>query len=411
MNIPKAVRAITAPTATALLLGTGCSLPAHAADTDKSFEIYGFAMIDAIQDTKRMDPNWVDAFRPSKIATPEGQFGSNGESSFSVKQSRLGVRGQLPTGDNSDPVKFKFEIDMFGTGADAGKVAVRLRHVYGEWEQLLAGQTNSTFMDIDTFPNTIDYWGPNGMVFLRTPQLRWTPYRTGNEEFAVALEHAGNDVDPGNIRLIDEFQNATVQGVRTIPDLTAHWRMDDKWGHVQLAAILRKISYEYQQTPDEAFTRKSETGWGLNLTGHINVLEKDKIILAVVHGNGIASYMNDGGMDLAPNAAYDPNTPVPNLSAKAVPLTGIVAYYDHYWNSLFSSSIGYSQVEVSNTNFQEDTVFHKAQYASGNLLWTPVKNVMIGGEVLWGKRTDNSGQTGDDVRFQFSVKYDFNAKL
>jgi hypothetical protein len=405
------LRATTVPTATALLLAAGMSLPAHAEDTGKSFEIYGFAMIDAIQDTKRMDPNWVDAFRPSKIATPEGQFGSNGESSFSVKQSRLGVKGQMPTGDHSDPVKFKFEIDMFGTGADAGKVAVRLRHVYGEWEQLLAGQTNSTFMDIDTFPNTIDYWGPNGMVFLRTPQLRWTPYRTGNEEFAVALEHAGNDVDPGNIRLIDEFQNATVQGVRTVPDLTAHWRMDDKWGHVQLAALLRKISYEYQQTPDEAFTRKSETGWGVNLTGHINVLEKDKIILGVVHGNGIASYMNDGGMDLAPNAAYDPLSPVPNLSAKAVPLTGIMAYYDHYWDGPFSSSIGYSQVEVSNTNFQEATVFHKAQYASGNLLWTPVKNVMIGGEVLWGKRTDNSGQTGDDVRFQFSVKYDFGTKL
>jgi hypothetical protein len=30
---------------------------------------------------------------------------------------------------------------------------------------------------------------------------------------------------------------------------------------------------------------------------------------------------------------------------------------------------------------------------------------------MYGKRTDNSGQTGDDVRFQFSVKYDFGIKL
>ncbi len=411
MNIPRALLAATAPTAAALLLATGVSLPAHAEDKDKSFEIYGFAMLDAIQDTKRMNPDWVDAFRPSKIATPEGQYGSNGESSISVKQSRLGVKGTMPTGEDGAPVSFKFEIDMFGTGADAGNVAVRLRHVYGQWKQLLAGQTNSTFMDIDVFPNTIDYWGPNGMVFLRTPQLRWTPYRTSTDEFAVALEHAGNDVDAGNIRLIEEFQNATVQGVRTVPDLAAHYRTDGSWGHAQLGAILRKISYEYQQTPAEPFTRNSETGWGVTLGGHINVLEKDKILLQVVHGNGIASYMNDGGMDIAPNAAYDPATPVPNLSAKAVPLTGFMAYYDHYWNSLFSSSIGYSQVEVSNTNFQEDTTFHKAQYASGNLLWTPVKNVMIGGEVLWGKRTDNLGQTGDDVRFQFSVKYDFGAKF
>jgi hypothetical protein len=31
--------------------------------------------------------------------------------------------------------------------------------------------------------------------------------------------------------------------------------------------------------------------------------------------------------------------------------------------------------------------------------------------VLWGKLTDNAGITGDDVRFQISVKYDFGTKL
>jgi len=30
-------------------------------------------------------------------------------------------------------------------------------------------------MDIDVFPNTIDYWGPSGMVFYRNVQMRWTP--------------------------------------------------------------------------------------------------------------------------------------------------------------------------------------------------------------------------------------------
>ena len=40
------------------------------------------------------------------------------------------------------------------------------------------GQTNSVFMDVDIFPNVIDYWGPTGMVFLRKPQFRWTPIAT-----------------------------------------------------------------------------------------------------------------------------------------------------------------------------------------------------------------------------------------
>jgi hypothetical protein len=30
---------------------------------------------------------------------------------------------------------------------------------------------------------------------------------------------------------------------------------------------------------------------------------------------------------------------------------------------------------------------------------------------LWGKRTDNDGTTGDDVRYQFSVKYNFGVEL
>jgi hypothetical protein len=57
-------------------------------------------------------------------------------------------------------------------------------------------QTNSLFMDGDIFPNTIDYWGPTGMVFLRNPQLRYT-YRDGPDQFAVAIEKPGNDIDAG----------------------------------------------------------------------------------------------------------------------------------------------------------------------------------------------------------------------
>ena len=64
----------------ALIAGAVAS-PAFAADPDandglaktpqRSFEIYGFAEADAIQDTKRVDPNWSDAFRPSKIGVDD----------------------------------------------------------------------------------------------------------------------------------------------------------------------------------------------------------------------------------------------------------------------------------------------------------------------------------------------------
>jgi DcaP outer membrane protein len=394
----------------ATFAGTGVGHLAQAAEPVRSFEIYGFAQVDYIQDTKRVNPDWQDAFRPSRIAAPEGQYGSNGQASVSVKQSRFGVKGVLPTSDHQPPINFKFEIDFFGTGVDAGQTTIRLRHFYGEWGQLLAGQTHSLFMDIDVFPNLIDYWGPPGMVFLRLPQIRWTAYRTANDVVAVALERPGNDVDPGNVRLVQGFENAEVRPDQPVPDLTGQFRHDDTWGHYQISAILRRVGYEYSLA-GEPFQKGSQTGWGVNLAGALKTIGKDQLLLQVVYGDGIASYMNDGGMDIAPQTL--PGGPPGGLAigSKAVPLTGVVAYYDHYWNSELSSSIGYSFTQVNNTDLQDLTAFHKGQYASTNLLWYPADKVMIGGELMWGKRTNNDGTTGDDVRFQFSVKYNFGTKL
>ncbi len=154
----------------------------------------------------------------------------------------------------------------------------------------------------------------------------------------------------------------------------------------------------------------SETGWGINLGSSINTIGSDKILLQVVYGEGIASYMNDGGMDLAPTATFDENA-VTDVEAEAIPLTGVVAYYDHYWTPKWSSSIGYSYTEVDNTNFQAADTFNKGEYASVNLLHFPGENLMLGGEFLYGRRTNNDGADGDDMRFQFTVKYNFGIKL
>src|SRR6478735_4293720 len=139
---------------------------------DHNLELYGFLQLDAIQDFKRVNPNWDATLRPSRIPTSEGAFGSNGQSVFSVRQSRLGVKA---TGTlEGKPYEAKFEFDLFGTGADEGQTTFRVRHMYASWGPFLAGQTNTLWMDGDIFPNVVDYWGPAGMVFVRNPQLRWT---------------------------------------------------------------------------------------------------------------------------------------------------------------------------------------------------------------------------------------------
>ena len=404
-NMTRTGSRLLAQAVSVVLISAGAAATAVAEDAGRSFEIYGFAQADAIYDFGRMNPNWDDAFRPSQIANPEGEYGSDGQASVSVKQSRFGVKGTMPTAEGSSPITFKFEFDLFGVGVDAGQTTFRLRHAYGEWGSLLAGQTNSIFMDIDVFPNVIDYWGPDGMVFWRNVQIRWTPWKTEHSSFAIGIEEPSNDVDTGQAREFDPTLPEGIQSDEKVPNLAAHWNTSGDWGHVQVAGILRDLGYDTKDTQNNK-PKGSVTGWGVNLSGSINVFEKDKILLQVVYGNGIASYMNDGGMDLAPQGRLPTETdPDGNPSPEAVPLTGIVAYYDHYWNDQFSTSFGYSTTYVDNTNWQTPDTYNKGQYASANLLYTPVPNVMIGGELLWGDLEVKDGDTQDDVRVQFSVKY------
>ena len=248
------------------------------------------------------------------------------------------------------------------------------------------------------------------MVFYRNVQIRWTPYRTENSHFAIAIERPSNDIDDGSIRTIEGLEASEVKNDEEVPDLTAQFRYGGDWGHVQFGGILRKVGYELRVDPTDDWTQGSETGWGINVGTVFNMLEKDAIRLQVVYGEGIASYMNDGGMDLAPSADW-PSSVVTDLEAEAVPLTGVLAYYDHWWSDQWSSSIGYSFTEVDNTNFQDPGAFQKIDYASGNLLYYPAENLMVGAELMWGERTNNDDRSEDDVRFQFTVKYSFGITL
>src|SRR5436189_1602858 len=125
---------------TGIITASGLLAAAQAA-VQPTFKIYGFAQVDYIYDADRVDPAWDDSLRPSKIPTDNnpGIFGSNGQSIFSVKQSRFGVTGDVPTNSDFGNIKFKFEFHLYGVGVDAGQTTIRLRHSYGELGPLLVG--------------------------------------------------------------------------------------------------------------------------------------------------------------------------------------------------------------------------------------------------------------------------------
>ena len=180
-----------------LLFITTCSFIAVNAQNDsmqqKSLEVYGFAMVDMGYNFKQIDPRWFDAMRINRLPKYKNQFAPDGTWFFGVRQTRFGVKGYTPT--TMGDLTVRFEFDMFGTGSDEGQTTMRLRYAYGQLGKFLAGQATSPFMDEDVWPNTLEYWGPCGMVFYRNVQVRYMPINTSDKELWFALERPGAGAD------------------------------------------------------------------------------------------------------------------------------------------------------------------------------------------------------------------------
>jgi hypothetical protein len=367
-------------------------------------DIYGAAMFDTGYEGKSSAPEWFDVVRPTKLPSFPGQYGVGGNWFTSVRQSRFGVKTFTHT--SLGELKTIFEFELFGTGVDAGQTTFRLRHAFGELGQLGAGQTWSPFMDPDVFPNSVEYWGPNGMVFFRNLQLRWTPWRNGDSDFMIAIERPGASGDNGLYRNFIELQN--IQPRFPAPDVSAHYRLSREWGHFQIAGIVREIKW-HDLNPDKFDISGRATGWGVNLSSNVKVA-KHVARLQAVYGNGIENYMNDATVDVGAQNNFS-NSSKP-IVGKALPVLGISGFMDLNWNKYFTSTAGYSLVQITNSTGSLPSDYHRGQYALANILYYPVKNMFLGPEIQFGKRTNwHDGFSSNDWRIQLSVKYNFKYEL
>jgi hypothetical protein len=375
-------------------------------DTTLRFEIYGFGQGDLGYDFGRMNPQWFDVVRPSKLPSTPDEFGKNGNAWASARQSRFGVKAVKLT-DYGD-VTAVFDFDMFGVGIDAGQTTIRLRHAYGQFEHLLAGQLESAFMDLDVFPNVLDYWGPNGMLFFRNAQVQYRAIDMKNQQLAFALEKPGASADAGDYT--GRIELANVKPHFPWPDISGHYRYSGDRGHVQLGGIWRMIRWD--QVPTDTFDLSGHvTGWGLSLGGNVNYTNKTNILhLQVNYGEGIQNYFNDAPVDVGvENQLTNLRTPI---TGEALPIFGAMVYLDHTWDQHFTSALGWSMVNVTNSDGQAANAFHNGQYASTNLLWTPVRNVMIGGELQYARRQNFFNDFDfNQFKLQFSAKYSFSQKF
>ena len=367
-------------------------------------DVYGFAMLDTGYQGGQNHPDWFDVVRPTKLSSYKDEFGQDGRWFAGVRQSRLGVKSYIPT--DAGEIKTIFEFELFGTGVDAGQTTFRLRHAWGELGKFGAGQTWSPFMDIDVFPNSVEYWGPNGMVFFRNLQFRYTPWSSGGSNVMFAIERPGASADQGPYANRIELQN--IRPRFPLPDLSGHVRAAGDWGHVQVAGIVRKIKWD-DMLNDRFNLSGSAIGWGVNVTSNVK-LARHVLRLSAVYGEGIQNYMNDAPVDVGIKNNF--SNPVTPILGKPLPILGLVGFLDLNWSDKWTSSIGYSRVDIDNTDGQLPSAFKSGQYALANVLFYPAKGVLLGPEFQWGYRDNYSDRWHvADYRVQFSAKYNFDFRF
>jgi hypothetical protein len=96
-----------------------------------------------------------------------------------------------------------------------------------------------------------------------------------------------------------------------------------------------------------------------------------------------------------------------NKVGSPFPAFGWFLSYEHWWSRRFTSTFVYSMLDVDNQKLQAPDAFKKTIYTSGNLVWTPVENWLLGVELLWGQPQDKNGEYGTDVRTQVTTRLSF----
>ena len=350
--------------------------------TQTILKIGGYFKTDFIYDLKPAGN--TDSFVTSSIPIPSIATVNN--STVSIRPTRLSLDFRVPGAKVGD-VRFYLEGDLFGTNA----TTPRLRHAYAQAKNFLIGQTFSNFMDPDAFPDTLDFQGPNGMVSIRNPQLRYGFALSPSTTLYISVEKPSSDV----AFKTPEF---SAQPNTPSPDGVIRLRQEFERGHFQVAGIFRSIAaFLPDGRTDSVF------GWGVNASAGVKTFGKDNMIFAVASGHGISRYLQDtSGLGIDAEVASFTS---PHL--EATPAVGVETSYQHYWVKSLRSSAIYSYAAVNNTDRAAATTFNHSTYTGANLIWNPYGSLNVGAEFLYGWVMRQDGQKANAPRIQFSAKYSF----
>jgi hypothetical protein len=350
------------------------------------FAIGGFARFDMIYDTDAIGSRceFITSTIPTDSGTQAG--GADGRTSFCMNATRLTFESRTPT--KLGRLKTFVSLDLFG---DPNTPSLRMRQAYGElsgvlWGgDLLMGQAWGTFVDLEAWPDILDFEGPNSAIAVRQPMIRWTKQVSTGIEAQLAAEAPGGDIDGAD-------------PLTRWPDAVGTAKWTHSHGYLRGAGILRDL-----RVIGENNQAVSTLGWGLGASGSVVVPavtgKKNSVVFEASYGEGTGGYYGD----FPANAVYDPASE----SLEPLPVFAFYVGYNHSWSDSLSSGLLYARLEVDNLESQPSDAFRDSAYFSMNLIWRPDTPLLFGVEFLRGGRRDKDGAEGTNNRVQFTSQFSF----
>ena len=322
--------------------------------------------------------------------TPVHGAGGSGKASdvdynAHAKFSRFNL-GVDHVADNGNKAGALVEMDFFGNAlgnqSATNTYGVTLRHAYMYWNNWLAGQTWSNFMDAAALPEAVDFVGPtDGVGFVRQTQLR---YPKGG--FSASLENPETTL-----------VGAANADRGALPDLTARYGWKGNWGTFGVAGLLRQLKVDNHVTGADA----SKMAGGITLGGKWVMGSNDSLHYQLSGGEGISRYI---GLGITGDSAWD-------AVRDELDPTGVMAGYvgwRHAFSPKLRSNLIYARSDYdNNAALTGNLVTKSVQSIRGNVFYTPMPKVDIGAELMYGVREIENGKKGDISRMQFTTKYSF----
>jgi len=360
--------------------------------TETMLRLGGFARTDVIHD-------FSPAGNTSKFVTssiPTGPNPGSDNTSMSVAPSRISV--EIRNNTKYGPLRIYYEND-FNNGPNTTN-SFRLRHFYGQWQNILIGQTWSAWGDTDAIPDTVDFEGPNSWIFRLQPQVRYTYAMNKENNVAVSVEQPKSEM-PGTVTA--PTPATAINSNSPIPDFVVRYRHEQSRFHIQHAWLFRDLGGFV--TPG---TDKHVFGWGGMLSAAAAVYGKDNIMVQGIIGEGIARYINDLGEGTGLDVGVKPDGTI-----VALPAWGVFGSFQHFWSERWRSAVTYGYLHVNTTDLaspaitnNSNTSFNNTQYSEANLMYSPGAGFTVGAGLLWGQHVVKNGDRGDDIRLNFVLQYD-----